>query len=78
MQSLPCPCGEVHELSAATRIAYDNVTMGLPPDVVVSVPAGRWHVPRIFIAVHGLKGADLPALAGRYRFRAATGEPGRR
>jgi hypothetical protein len=65
-----CPCGEAHELSAATRAAYENATRGLPPDVLVSAPGGSWRVPRIFIAVHGLKAADLPALAERYGFAA--------
>jgi hypothetical protein len=67
-----CPCGEIHELSAMTiamtRVAYESVTAELPPDVVINIPAGRWRVPRIFIAVHGLKPADLPALAAQYGF----------
>lgn len=56
-----CPCGEVHELSSATRAAYEAVTAGLPSSVLVHVPgAGCWFVPRIYIAVHGLKASDLP------------------
>jgi hypothetical protein len=66
--NLECPCGQIHELSAATRTAYDNVTAGLPPDITVETPDGRWHVPRIFIAAHGLKAQDLPELATRYGF----------
>jgi len=34
----------------------------------VETPDGRFAVPRIFIACHGLKAADLPALAARYGF----------
>jgi hypothetical protein len=68
---LECPCGQVHELSARTRVAYANVTRGLPPDVVITTPAGSWRVPRIYIAVHGLKAEELPALAARYKFPAA-------
>jgi hypothetical protein len=34
----------------------------------VDTPDGRFAVPRIFIACHGLKAADLPALAARYGF----------
>jgi hypothetical protein len=67
-----CPCGTLHELSAATRAAYAAVTAGLPPTVVVETPAGRWRVPRIFIAAHGLKAADLPGLAERYGFERAV------
>jgi hypothetical protein len=71
--NLECPCGQIHELSAATRVAYESVTAGLPPTMLVVVDGvGRWHVPRLFIAVHGIQlGADLPELAERYGF-----EPG--
>jgi hypothetical protein len=66
---LDCPCGEVHELSAAIRAAYANVTAGLPVTVRVRIGDGRcWRVPRIYIAAHGLKAGDLPALAARYGF----------
>jgi hypothetical protein len=64
-----CPCGDIHELSARTRVAYENVTAGLPPDVVISTPDGCWRVPRIFLAVHRVKTADLPALAEQYGFQ---------
>lgn len=64
-----CPCGDIHELSAAVRAAYGQViTLAGNPTVVVETPDGRWRVPRIYIACHGLKAADLPALARRYRF----------
>jgi len=64
-----CACGEVHELSAAVRAAYGTVTGGLPSSVPVRVPdVGCWLVPRIYIAVHGLKAEELPALAERYGF----------
>jgi len=48
--------------------AYGSVTAGLPSTVTVVTPEGRYAVPRIFIACHGLKAADLPALAARYGF----------
>jgi hypothetical protein len=63
-----CPCGEVHELSAAVRAAYEKATTGLPSSVPVETPAGTWLVPRIYIAVHGLKADELPALARRHGF----------
>ncbi len=69
--NLACPCGQIHELSAGMRVAYENVTWGLPPTMLVEVAGERWRVPRIFIAVHGLKAAELPELATRYGF-----EPG--
>jgi hypothetical protein len=69
---LPCPCGQVHELSAKTRVAYENVVGGLPPTVVITTRAGSWLVPRIFMAVHGLKASELPALAEQYGFESAS------
>jgi hypothetical protein len=64
----PCPCGDIHEFSAATRAAYENITRGLPETVLISVSGRAWLVPRIFLAAHGLPAADLPELAGRYGF----------
>ena len=63
-----CPCGDVHELSAATRVAYDNITAGLPETVVISTGGRAWQVPRIYLAAHGLKADELPGLAERYGF----------
>jgi len=63
-----CPCGVPHELTPAMAAAYGSVTAGLPSTVTVVTPEGRYAVPRIFIACHGLKAADLPALAARYGF----------
>lgn len=68
MSGLECPCGEAHELSAKTRVAYANVTAGLPRTVAVQTSKGCWQVPRIYIAAHGLNPAELPALAERYGF----------
>lgn len=68
-----CPCGEVHELSAAVRAEYERVTAGLPADVPVEVEGRAWLVPRIYIAVHGLKADELPELAGRYGWKPAPG-----
>jgi hypothetical protein len=61
-----CPCGVPHELAPDTAAAYRGVTDGLPSTVTVSTPGGRFAVPRIFIACHGLKADGLPALAERY------------
>jgi hypothetical protein len=66
--ALECPCGEAHPLSEQTRVAYDNVTAGLPATVLVASGGRSWQVPRIYIAAHGLRAADLPELAERYGF----------
>lgn len=65
---LECPCGKAHELSAGTRVAYDNVTAGLPLTVLVAVNGRAWQVPRIYLAAHGVKADELPELAERYGF----------
>ena len=65
---LECPCGEVHELSASVRSQYEQVTSGKSATVKVETPEGCWLVPRIYIAVHGLKADELPAMVERYGF----------
>jgi hypothetical protein len=66
-----CPCGDIHELSAATRGAYENKTPGLPETVTIAVDGRAWLVPRIYLAAHGVKADELPALAERYGFAPA-------
>ena len=71
-----CPCGEAHELSAAVRAEYESVTAGLASSVPVKIPGvGCWLVPRIYVAVHGLRAQELPALAERYGFEAQPALP---
>lgn len=65
----PCPCGEQHDPAVEMAAAYFENTFG--ETVVVTTPAGSWHVPRRWIAIHGLKGADVPALAAKYGWTAA-------
>ena len=65
-----CPCGEIHLLAAHIRAAYDQATAGKPSTVKVVSPGGTWLVPRIFLAAHGVKATELPALAERYGFEA--------
>lgn len=71
-----CCCGERHQVSTAVLARFDQATAGLGPEVIVDVPGGRWRVPRLFIACHGLKAADLPRLAGVYGWERAGGDPG--
>jgi len=65
-----CPCGVLHMMSADVLASFERLTAGFEdPRVLVSVPrVGNWRVPRVFIACHGLKAADLPAVAARYGF----------
>lgn len=62
-----CPCGAVHQLSGEARDAYRDVVRGLPAVIPIRVDgAGAWRVPRLYVAMHGLKAAELPGLAARY------------
>lgn len=60
---LGCPCGEQHLLPAQPLLEFDTA---LGADITVTGTAGSWLVPRVFIAAHGLKEAELPALAAAY------------
>jgi hypothetical protein len=64
-----CPCGTVHEVDEGVWARFLRTAGGLSPDVTVVTPDGRFLVPRRYIAIHGLKAAELPELAARYRFR---------
>lgn len=64
----PCPCGLVHEPPARWRQAYATATGGKPPSVKLQIGGRAWMVPRIYIAVHGVKAAELPGLATRLGF----------
>ncbi len=60
-----CPCGQFHADSPA--MAYvAGLVKKLGETVVVTVPAGSWHVPRVYIAMHGLEAEELGALADKY------------
>lgn len=68
-----CPCGEIHiypDGSTATNLA--QLLNALGPVLHVTTPWGSWLVPRIYVAAHGLTAAELPALAARYGWPAAT------
>lgn len=68
-----CPCGDLHPMSDATHAEYTAVTAGQPETIRVGVEgANRFYlVPRVYIACHGLKAAELPELAARYGFERA-------
>jgi hypothetical protein len=62
-----CPCGQPHVISRRVWDQFRAVTAGLPPDETVTVAgSGSWKVPRVYVAVHGLKAVEVPALAERY------------
>jgi hypothetical protein len=67
-----CPCGSVHEFPAVRhtvrgpRPAVLADLLRRRPRPKVTVPGGTWRVPRVWVAAHGLKADELPALAERY------------
>lgn len=70
-----CPCGDRHLMTPGGLAALEQVTAGLDPLVTVGMPGGAWRVPRLYIACHGLKAADLPQLAAVYGWERVDGPP---
>jgi hypothetical protein len=68
-----CPCGDLHPMSDAAHAQYVAVTAGQPETVRVNVEGadGFYLVPRVFIACHGLKAAELPELAEAFGWERA-------
>lgn len=63
-----CPCGEpLHYTDPTTEQAIRAFVAILGETQPVTVQGlGTWMVPRHYVALHGLKAAELPELAGRY------------
>ena len=66
-----CPCGEKlhyadHDDEAVVRL----MVLQFGPDVkMVSLATGRaWMVPRHYVALHGIKERELPALAAQHEW----------
>ncbi len=69
---LACPCGAAHPVTPEIRVAQENIARGLPATVAVVAGGRAWEVSRVYIAAHGLKTDELPALAGQYGFAEAA------
>lgn len=72
--AVQCPCGKDHTDSRA----WHNLVFfcGLYGELV-DVPAEDgtvWLVPRVWLAMHGLRTPDLPDLAAKYGWK-RKGEP---
>jgi hypothetical protein len=58
-----CACGRpLHYTDAAMQAKVQALVDRLGPDVTVTVEDRSWRVPRHYIALHGLRAADLPTL----------------
>jgi hypothetical protein len=62
-----CACGQpLHYSDPAIQALVERLIARLGPEIPVQVGARAWRVPRHYIALHGLKAWELPALATRY------------
>lgn len=67
-----CPCGESH-VGHTWDIAV-RLTRSMGLTVEVKTPDGAWHVPRVYIAMHGILALHLPALAAKYGWKRVGSE----
>jgi hypothetical protein len=67
-----CVCGAEHQWPSETAMVIRHQTLTRGERMQVTTPAGSWMVPRVYIAAHGLKAADLPTLAALYGFEPAA------
>lgn len=65
-----CCCGQVHELPGMIA----DFIRDLGADIAVMTEAGSWRVPRAYIAVHGLAGANVSALASVFGWPEANND----
>jgi hypothetical protein len=62
-----CDCGQpLHYASDVSRQRVQVMVDQLGPTVNLTTPEGTWAIPRHYIALHGLKAAEVPSLAARY------------
>lgn len=69
-----CPCGKpLHYSDPRIRTIVDSMIELHGRTVRVQAPGGlAFKVPRHYIALHGIKGADLRSLAATYGFEVAS------
>lgn len=68
-----CGCGQpLHYSNPETQAHVQELINQFGATTVVTTPDGSWRVPRHFIALHGLFGADVAYLADLYDWEAAS------
>lgn len=70
--AMRCPCGEEHDWRSKEWEFVRNVVEAKGATVKVTVAGEAWDVPRVYIAMHGLKAQALPVLAEKYGWRKAA------
>ncbi len=64
-----CPCGcPLHYSDPELQARVQELVDAVGPTVLVSTADGSWCVPRHYIALHGIRTADLTELAARLGF----------
>ena len=64
-----CPCGQpLHYPDPKLKKMVSDFMKILGPTIPVRWEGRTWKIPRHFIALHGVRSEDLPALAQRYGF----------
>lgn len=68
-----CSCGQpLHYSSPEIQTHVQDIIDQFGTTTVVTTPDGSWRVPRHFIALHGLIGANVAELADLYDWEAAS------
>lgn len=65
-----CCCGERHEVTPNLAVVLTQVKE-LGEAIEISTLGGSWKVPRVYIAVHGLKAHEVGVLAKKYGWKEA-------
>jgi hypothetical protein len=69
MEDKMCPCGKpLHYSNPQIRALVEGMIAATGEHVTITITeTGRsYRVPKHFIALHGVKGCELPALVGKY------------
>ena len=65
-----CACGlPLHFTNKVNERNVQVLVRELGECVKMETPKGAFMVPRTYLALHGIKAADLPSLAQRYGFQ---------
>lgn len=68
-----CDCGRpLHYASKATRERMDALVAEMGETVIIVTTTGAWHVPRHFVALHGIQAPAVSALADFYGWSKAS------
>ena len=66
-----CPCGRQHEIRQAISALYEHKQARADSTLPVTTPEGRFRVPRIWLACHGMTSDAICAAAARLGFERA-------